>query len=222
MLTLQLWPGPFGRGRYVRKWPIAGLLHRNNSDNRMLGNRRREVNPLRKSPINPLRPIAATRAARGRAVVNGAALAFSCERNVRRLRPSGFHPVSQTTTSRHRRSTNRGSCGQPRQGGVLRFATPPLKNGVTAPRFALPCSCRDEERPARFAHASGAGRTRNNGKQASKSPWPGGTPGQEMLAGRRLASLGRSIDRPATASTSNVMRSPYFSLGTRAPALPSL
>src|ERR1700688_5056208 len=50
------------------------------------------------------------------------------------------------------------------RGAPLRFA--PMKNGVTAPRFALPYSCRDEERPARFALASGAGRTRNNGDQA--------------------------------------------------------
>jgi hypothetical protein len=65
----------------------------------------------------------------------------------------------------------------PRRGAPLRFA-PMSKKGnqrtVTAPRFVLPCSCRDEERPARFALASGAGRTRNNVEQAkaSKAAFP--------------------------------------------------
>jgi hypothetical protein len=62
----------------------------------------------------------------------------------------------------------------PRRGAPLRCA--PMKNGVTAPRFVLSCSCRDEERPARFALASGAGRTRNNGEQASKRAASKATP----------------------------------------------
>ena len=56
----------------VGLWPIAGLLHCNNSDNRTLGNRCRGVNPLPPNPQSFARP-----ASGGRAVVNGAANATS-------------------------------------------------------------------------------------------------------------------------------------------------